>query len=74
MSTRTHCDGCGKELQLDSLDHAIHGERANDMRGGGLPDDDFDWCKGCATLAFAAVEDAVKGRQVTAAGYTGRGI
>ncbi len=52
------CDGCGTEIKPGSYHHAITGERANGMGGGGLPNGRFDWCLNCAQRAFAAVEQA----------------
>jgi hypothetical protein len=52
------CDGCGTEIMPGGIDHAITGERANGMGGGGLPSGRFDWCLGCAQRAFAAVRQA----------------
>lgn len=55
MSTLRICDGCGKPFKTVPT---IMGHRANGMQGGGLPDKDFDWCEGCAMVAFAAVRAA----------------
>lgn len=72
MSNQIHCDGCGTRLSLRSGGHddddnypirRIHGERTDANRGQyPLPDNDFDWCGKCATVAFAAV-DAETGRR-----------
>jgi len=58
MSQRTVCDGCGRELRDGGPAHAITGQRANGMGGGGMPDGRFDWCEDCAQRAFNAVAGA----------------
>lgn len=57
MTTFVKCDGCGRYMQPNSMEHAIHGERANDLRGGFIPHDDFDLCFDCGSVAFAAARD-----------------
>jgi hypothetical protein len=54
MSLVVKCNGCGKELS--GSDHAISGDRMNGMGGGKMPSGRFDWCIGCAVIAFVAVE------------------
>ena len=62
--TTTRCDGCGRQLRdEDSKDYrlpevVIAGDRANHMQGGLIADGHFDWCLGCAQIAFTAVKAA----------------
>ena len=65
MSAFIRCDGCGVELGRFRASprrerRLIHGQR-DEHSGQGLdpvPDGEFDWCEGCARIAFAAVRDA----------------
>lgn len=58
MSEAIRCDGCGVIMAPETHDHAITGERTNMLAGGGLPAGRFDWCTGCAGVAFKAVASA----------------
>jgi hypothetical protein len=61
MAQIIKCDGCSAELKPNpnhakgEKEHIIHGGRVNEMRGGGVPDRDFDWCLEDAQAAFDAV-------------------
>jgi hypothetical protein len=53
------CDGCGTILTTRAgLRTAITGSRMDGLSGGELPDDEFDWCRSCALVAFRAVKAA----------------
>lgn len=63
MSTFKRCDGCGTDLAPDGPrfhEHPramIHGERSDGTAGlAPVPGGEFDWCKGCALIAFRAVQ------------------
>ncbi len=57
MSTRTYCDGCGRQLDPAGQPRAVRGEIAAGTRHlAPLPV--FDWCRRCAGIAFAAVSAA----------------
>lgn len=60
MSAKIICDGCDAVLEAEKgvrEPRVITGMRANNLRGGGLPDADFDWCLRCAKIAFDAVKE-----------------
>lgn len=63
MSTFKRCDGCGAELNRQQ-ECLIHGQRANGMGGlSPIPDGEFDWCQGCALIAFRAVQNERRAAQ-----------
>ena len=73
MATVITCDGCGAELRHPPLNRAkgqkermIHGARDPGMAQGGFPPITFDWCAGCAHVAFDALA-AKRGHRVLGA-------